>query len=112
MDNAYIKKASVLDLLGLHSRILEELLTRRILRTVNNPVADYSEFLVRDALHLVPAPNSEKGYDATDANRTIKYQIKARRLAKGSKPTRFSAIRNLEEKLFYFVAAVLFTHDF
>jgi hypothetical protein len=41
-----------------------------------------------------------------------RYEIKARRQTKGSKPTRFSAIRGLEEGHFDYLVALLFTEDF
>jgi hypothetical protein len=111
MDLASLKSLSVLDLLALHSGILDELRRRSVLRTANNPVADYAELLVCSALSLTPAPNSEKGYDATDSDGR-RYEIKARRQTKRSKPTRFSAIRGLEEGHFDYLVAVLFKEDF
>lgn len=111
MDRSFLKASSILELLSLHSEIIDELRRRKVLRTVNNPVADYSEFLACRALGLTPAHNSEKGYDAIDSVGR-KYQIKARRIATGSKPRRFSAIRKLEEGHFDYLLAVLFTHDF
>lgn len=111
MDQISLTSYSVMDLLALHDCIIEELRKRQILKTVNNPVADYAELLACRAFTLTKAPNSEKGYDAKDKNGK-KYQIKARRIATGSKPTRFSAIRNLEENHFDFLLAIVFDHAF
>ena len=111
MDRSFLTRSTVLELLSIHSEIIDELRSRKVLRTVNNPVADYAEFLSCRALRLTPAGNSEKGYDAIGPEGE-KYQIKARRIARGSKPTRFSAIRKLEESHFDYLLAVLFTHDF
>ncbi len=111
MDSLSLATYSVMDLLVLHARIIEELRKRQILRTVNNPVADYAELLACRAFGLLPAANSEKGYDAKDEKGT-RYQIKARRIANGSKPTRFGVIRKLEENHFDFLLAIVFTHDF
>jgi hypothetical protein len=111
MDDSTLGSLSILQLLAVHARVLGELRTRGVLRTTNNPVADYAELLVCRALSLIPAPNSEKGHDATDADGK-RYEIKARRQTKESRPTRFSAIRGLEEGHFDFLVAVLFTEDF
>ena len=106
-----LKQLKVMDLLGLHSEIITELCDRGILRSVNNPAADYAEFLVTRALSLQPAPKSAKGFDAKD-NEGRKYEIKARRFTRMSRPTRFSAIRNLEERRFDFLVVVLFDERF
>ena len=111
MDNINLESTSVGELLALYARILSELKTRGVLRTANNPVADYAEFLVRTALSLEAAPNSEKGYDATDADGK-RYAIKARRQTKGPRATRFSAIRGLEDGHFDYLVAMLFKEDF
>lgn len=96
MNDDKLKSKSVLQILGLYSQILEELCSRGVLRSVNNPAADYAEYLCCRALSLQRTPKSTKGYDATDANGN-KYEIKARRLTSRSHPTRFSAIRELEQ---------------
>lgn len=106
-----LTKMSISELLGLYSGILDELCDRNILRTVNNPAADYAEYLVCKALSLTPAAKSTKGYDATDGSGN-KYEIKARRLTHRSHPKRFSAIRKLEENHFDYLVAVLFEEDF
>ena len=111
MDRFFLASYTVMDLLALHAGIIEELRNRQILRTVNNPVADYAELLACRALALSPAANSEKGYDAKD-KKGRKYQIKARRIANGSKPTRFGVIRELDENHFDFLVTIVFSHDF
>lgn len=111
MDTFSLTSYPVMDLLALHAGIIEELRKRKIVRTVNNPVADYAELLACRALALSPAANSEKGYDAKDKDGR-RYQIKARRIATGSKPTRFGVIRKLEEDNFDFLLAIVFAHDF
>jgi hypothetical protein len=102
---------SVLDLLGRYSEIMQELRRREITRTGNNPVADYAERLACTALKLSQASSSTKGYDATD-NRGFRYEIKARRATPRSKPTRFSAIRDLPAKHFTHLVAIVFEEDF
>lgn len=101
----------ILGLLGLYADILNELYSREVVRTVNNPSADYAEYLVAKAFSLSPAPPSTKGFDAVDKN-GIRYEIKARRRTPRSKPTRFSAIRSFDEESFDKLAAVLFNENF
>lgn len=102
---------TVLDLLVDYSRIIIELCDRGVLRSVNNPVADYAEYLASKALGLTRASLSTKGHDAIDENGK-RYEIKSRRLTRKSKPTRFSAIRKLEEDHFDFLIAILFNENF
>jgi hypothetical protein len=70
-----LKTPSVLELLALHAGIGDELMRRGICRTTNNPVADYTEHLVTNALGLTLAPKSTKGFDATDSGHK-RYEIK------------------------------------
>ena len=100
-----------LELLQLHATVLSTLCSRGVLRSVNNPAADYAEYLVRLALRLQSAPPSTKGYDLVDS-RGKRYEVKARRYTSRSKPTRFSAIRQLEAQHFHFLVVVLFDEDF
>lgn len=99
------------EILCLFSDIIEELRDRGLTRSKNNPVADYAEHLVCKAFSLTPAEKSTKGYDAVDI-KGKKYEIKSRRFSTGSKPTRFSAIRDLQTQHFDILVAVLFSQDF
>jgi hypothetical protein len=100
-----------IDLLKLYSEIISELKNRKILRSTNNPVADYAEWLVSKAFNWKLEHNSKAGFDAID-DKGIKYQIKARRLHSSNKSRQLSVIRNLEEKLFDVLVAILFNEDF
>jgi hypothetical protein len=85
---------------------------RGICRTTNNPVADYTEHLVTNALGLKLAAKSTKGFDATDSGHK-RYEIKGRR--RGShreRVTRLSAIRDLDKQHFDYLVAVLFHPDY
>ena len=103
-----LKTKSPTELLPLHSQIIGELRRRKIVRTQNNPIGDYTEWLVCKCLDLEIEGNSKAGYDATDAA-GLRYQIKGRRSADRS--IQFSAIRNLDEGHFDFVIAVVFDLD-
>src|SRR5712671_1175595 len=70
---------STSNLLQLSAGVIDELRRRGVIRTTNNPVADYAELLAARAFGLVLAGRSEAGYDATDAAGN-RYQVKARRL--------------------------------
>ena len=54
-------KAGPEDLLALYARIVDELIDQKVVRSSNNPVADYSEYLTARAfgLTLVESDRSE-----------------------------------------------------
>lgn len=106
-----LTKLAVLDLLNLHAGAIEELRTRGILRSANNPVGDYSEFLFCRAFGWTQAGNSEKDTDAIGPD-GIRYQIKGRRLATPNSYRQLGALRRLPEGNFGQLAAVLFNLDF
>lgn len=99
------------ELLALFSGVLDELRRREIIRSTNNPVADYAESLVSRALSLKLAPKSSTGYDAVD-DLGQRYEIKGRRPTKQNRSTQLSAIRGLDLEHFSFLAGVLFAEDF
>lgn len=107
-----LPEATAAQLLALFADVLGELRQRGIARSANNPVGDYAEHLVAKALGLELSSNSTAGYDATDAADGTRYQVKGRRLT-GSNPSRqLSAIRNLPDRHFDYLAGVLFAADF
>ena len=98
----------------LHAKIEDELLEREIIRTRNNPTGDLAEYLFRKAFpKWKPAENSQKGFDAIGpAPDKLRYQIKGRRIAERNGSRQLSAIRNLEERHFDFLAGLLFNKDY
>lgn len=106
-----LSKLDVPSLLRLHSEICQELVDRKITRSMNNPVADYAEFLFARAFSLTLAGNSAKGYDAEDVHGQ-RYQIKGRRPTRANPSRQLSVIRNLDSHQFDFLAGVVFTEDF
>jgi len=103
------EKMSEIELLQIHGAVIDELQRRRIVRTRNNPIGDYTEWLVCMRLQLEMQDNSQASYDAIDSA-GIRYQIKGRHSE--AKSVQFSAIRNLEQKGFDFVIAVIFKDDY
>ncbi len=81
---------------------MDELKSRGILRSRNNPVADLSEYLISRSLGLTLENNSKVGYDAID-QQGIRYQIKGR-----VTKSQLGIIRNLGEKQFDFLMGVIF----
>ena len=106
-----LNELSVKDLLKLHAAAIGELKDRGILRTKNNPVGDYAEWLVSSALNLKLAKNSEAGYDA-ESDSGLKVQIKARRVTVDNKSRQLGVIRNLEKKDFDVLVAVIFNESY
>lgn len=105
-----LSRFSVPALLAAHSTILSELKERRILRSMNNPTGDYTEWLVSSRLSLRLETNSAKGFDASDAD-GLRYQIKGRRCTPANPSTQLGVIRNLEDTSFDVLAAVVFDQD-
>lgn len=108
-----LSEARAPELFSLHADILNELRRRRIIRSTNNPGADYAEHLVSTALGLMVAGKSNAGYDATDSTGK-RYQIKCRRITSHNRSRQLSFIRGLEEgrRPFDYLAGVLFEEDF
>jgi len=106
-----ISELSNLQLLQAFAAILEELRDREIARTSNNPVADYTEWLVCQCLVLKQTPNSNKGFDAVDPDGT-RYEIKGRRITRHNSSTQFSAIRQLDNEHFDYLIGVVYEEDF
>lgn len=62
-----------------YSQVLDELRARKVIRTSNSPIGDYTEWLVANQLGLTLVTNSTSGHDAVDTL-GVKFQIKGRRL--------------------------------
>ena len=102
---------TVSELLRCFANILDELKERKVVRTRNNPVADYAEWLVTQQLGLSLERSSKRGYDAIDQNGK-RYQIKSRRLDPTNESKLLSVIRNLDTNEFDYLVGVLFNRDF
>ncbi len=99
------------DLLKLQSDVIAELKSRGVLRTMNNPVGDYAEWLVASALGLKLAKNSAAGHDA-ESEDGKKIQIKARRVNPTNKSRQLGVIRNLDKGDFDELIAVIFSESY
>jgi hypothetical protein len=74
-------------------------------------VADYSEWLVANALGLDLERNSRAGYDAVGQDNK-RYEIKSRRITPDNRSTQLSAIRDLDAGSFDFLIGIIFESDF
>ncbi len=101
-----VGRLSVADLLRLHADIADELRSRGVARSANNPTGDLAEYLFCKAFGWTQAPNSERSIDATGADGT-RYQIKGRRLTEHNTSRQLSAIRDLKGANFDMLAGVL-----
>ena len=99
------------ELFGLYGEILGELRGRSIIRSTNNPIADYAELLIENTLGLTRTSKSTKGHDATSDDGT-KYEVKARRITSHNSSRQLSALRKLDEGHFDHLAGILFREDF
>ena len=100
-----------IELLRLQANATTELKRREIVRTNNNPLGDYTEWLVASVMDLKLASNSKAGYDAI-SDKGVKFQIKGRRVTPENPSRQLSAIRNYAEKDFDWLIAVIFDKDF
>ena len=98
-------------LLTQYSAIMRELKHRRVVRSTNNPVADYAETLAAKAFNLTLASKSTKGYDAEDS-KGKRYEIKGRRPTPENKSRQLSVIRELPKHHFHYLLGVVFDEDF
>jgi hypothetical protein len=105
------EKISTPFLLQQFADILDELKRRGVVRTRNNPVADYAEWLASRKLGLLIVGNSNSGYDAVN-NKGDRFQIKGRRLDPTHKSRQLGVIRNLNAKEFDYLIGILFDRDF
>ena len=104
-----LNEMSEIELLQTHGAVIEELLCREIVKTRNNPIGDYTEWLVCNRMGWKMADKNQKGFDATDKDGK-RYQIKGGRKGDGIVP--FSPIRNLEQEAFHSVIVVAFKDDY
>ena len=104
-----LQEMTEVELLQTHVAIIDELKRRGVVRTRNNPVGDYTEWLVCERLGLQLQGNSEAAFDAIDSE-GIRYQIKGRR--SGANSVQFSTIRNLDQRGFDFVIAIIFDDNY
>jgi len=99
------------ELLNLNKNILNELKERQIIRTNNNPIGDYGEWLSCKSLKLNIEKNSNAGYDASD-KKGIRYQIKCRKITSNNKSKQLSVIRNFENNNFDFLIGLIFNETY
>ena len=112
-DRFGLRARSVADLLALYADVLTELRARDIIRSTNNPVADYSEWLVAKAFGYALAPKSSAGYDVIAPDGT-RYQVKGRRSSTESPSRQLSFIRGFggATEPFDYMVGILFNSDF
>lgn len=99
------------ELLQLQASATNELKGRGIVRTQNNPLGDYTEWLVAKALDLKLQANSKTGYDGVSKD-GVRIQIKGRRVTPTNNSRQLSAIRKYVEKDFDALAAVIYDEHF
>lgn len=99
-------------LLQLTGEVIDELLLRKIARTGNNPLADYTEWLVSTRFGWTLADPSVQGYDAVDPADNTRYEIKGRRITPRNMSRQLSAIRAIEAEHFDFLVAVIYDENF
>jgi len=99
------------ELLLLHTQVADELRSRGITRSSNNPTGDLAEYLFCKAFGWEQAGNSKAKIDAVGPD-GVRYQIKGRRVTRFNKSRQLSAIRDMAGSHFDVLAGVLFNEDF
>ncbi len=102
---------NVTELFVLYAKIAEELRARGVTRTSNNLTGDLAEHFFCKAFGWKQQCNSHAHVDAV-APDGMRYQIKARRVTRRSNSRQLSAIRNLMDDRFDFLAGALLTEDY
>jgi hypothetical protein len=110
-DKDNLKELSPVQLLRNHFKVIEQLKSLDVIRTSNNPVSDYAEWLVHKKMGFKLTGNSTRGVDARD-KKGKKYQIKARHLTSPSTSRQLGVIRDLKSKLFDALIVVMFDRDY
>lgn len=106
-----LSKLSPIELMRLQADAVDELIEREVVRSRNQPIADFAELLFCKALELDQAGKVEKDADAVGSDGT-RYQIKSRRPTPANPSRQLGFIRRLPEGNFDVLAAVLFAPDF
>lgn len=106
-----LSQLSTVELMKLNQLTLDELERREVIRTRNNPVSEYTEWLVADKMQMELAAPSTKGYDATTLDGR-RIQIKSRKNNLKNKSLVLGIIRNYELNQFDELIAVIYNTDF
>ena len=107
-----LKTLTPKQLLQLTGEVIDELHSRKIVRTGNNPLADYTEWLVAKRFGWTLVDPSVQGYDAIDPVTKMRYEIKARRITPRNKSRQLSAIRSIDAEHFDFLVAVIYDENY
>jgi len=106
-----LSQLRTIELMQLNQDTLSELERRDVIRTRNNPVSEYTEWLVSTRMGMTLAPANIKGYDAiTNDGRRV--QIKSRKNNLKNQSMILGIIRNYELNQFDDLIAVIYHHDF
>src|SRR5687767_8236881 len=106
---ADLERSGPEELLTVYARIVDVLIVKGVVRSSNNPVADYSEYLTARAFGLTLVANANIGYDAISLD-DMRYQVKGRRLTSRNKSRQLGFIRGLDkdEDPFDLLVGILF----
>lgn len=102
---------SICNLFATYNEVMKKLRDMGVIRSSNNPIGDYGEYLISRRLGLTLTEKSSQGVDAID-KLGIKYQIKSRRLSPENRSRQLGGFRDLNRNLFDFCLAGIFSYDF
>lgn len=99
------------ELFKIYNKVIFELKELGVIRSKNNPVGDYGEFLAEKIFGLTRAAKDSKGYDLID-NEGKKYQVKTRRPTPDNPSRQLGGFRDLDENLFDSCLAIILSPEF
>jgi hypothetical protein len=102
---------TVPELFSLYAELMEEFQKRGIVRSLNNPIADYAELLAAQTLGAEIQPASNSHFDLLKQDGT-RYQVKARRPTAANPSRQLGFIRDLTERHFDYLVGILFNEDY
>lgn len=105
-----LSNLSVKELMLLYRQIGNELIGRDVTRTRNSPTGDIAEYLFKTAFGWDLEANSKTGYDALSSVYG-RVQIKSRFLTQHNTSRQAGDIRQLDQKKFDWLGAVVFSKD-
>ncbi len=96
-----VENRTTRELLELYVEVMEELRSRRVVRSANQPVGDVAELLVAQHFDVPLASRSTRGYDLRAKPSEAfpegeRIEVKARRVSAGIRASHYSFLRGLD----------------
>ncbi len=104
-----LKELKNIELVKLHCQVVDELISRGVAQTRNQPVSEYAKWLIIQKLKLTDVKNPNEKFDGLDQNGN-RYLIRSRQ-KNDSQNVQFGIIRNLDARNFDYLIAITFDNN-